>query len=55
MPLRLKQDGKRKLSFINNIYNYINEEILTSLTVEERKYFEEKFYPMFQDYIVKNK
>ena len=50
-----KTGWKEKTAVYHNIYNCINEEILTSLTVEERKYFEENFYPMFQDYIVKNK
>jgi len=50
-----KTGWKEKTAVYYNIYNCINEEILTSLTVEERKYFEENFYPMFQDYIVKNK
>ena len=50
-----KTGWKEKTAVYHNIYNCINEEILTSLTIEERKYFEENFYPMFQDYIVKNK
>ena len=51
----LKTGWKEKTAVYYNIYNYINEEISTSLTIEERKFFEENFYPMFQDYIVKNK
>ena len=51
----LKTGWKEKTAVYYNIYNCINEEISTSLTVEERKYFEENFYPMFQDYIIKNK
>ena len=51
----LKTGWKEKTAAYYNIYNCINKEISTSLTVEERKYFEENFYPMFQDYIVKNK
>ena len=47
----LKTGWKEKTAAYYNIYNYINEEISTSLTVEERKFFEENFYPMFQDYI----
>ena len=47
----LKRGWKEKTAAYYNIYNYINEEISTSLTVEERKFFEENFYPMFQDYI----
>lgn len=50
-----KTGWKEKTAVYYNIYNCINEEILTSLTIEERKYFEENFYPMFQDYIVKNR
>ena len=50
-----KTGWKEKTAVYYKIYNCINVEILTSLTVEERKYFEENFYPMFQDYIVKNK
>ena len=50
-----KTGWKEKTAVYYNIYNCINVEILTSLTVEERKFFEENFYPMFQDYIVKNK
>ena len=46
-----KTGWKEKTAAYYNIYNYINEEISTSLTVEERKFFEENFYPMFQDYI----
>ena len=51
----LERGWKEKTAVYYNIYNCINEEILTSLTIEERKYFEENFYPMFQDYIVKNR
>ncbi|GIZ16379.1 SH3 domain-containing protein [Capnocytophaga catalasegens] len=46
---------KEKIAVYYNIYDYINEKILTSLTTEERKYFEKNNYPMFENYIIKNR
>lgn len=46
---------KEKIAIYYNIYDYINEEILTSLSTEERKHFEKNFYPMFENYIIKNR